>query len=64
MTDFINFVLTRLKEKSTITTILTLVAGAAGLHFAPAQQDLIAGAVVAVVSCIASFWGQDHKPGV
>lgn len=60
--NFVQFLLDRLKEKSTITTILTLVAGAAGLHFAPEQQELITGAVVAVVSAIAAFWGQDHKP--
>lgn len=57
----VQFLIDRLKEKSTITTVVTLIVGAAGLHVAPEQKDLIVGAVVAVVSAIAAFWGTDAK---
>lgn len=60
MDKIIPFLLARLSEKSTITTILTLIAGVAGLHFSPANSDVIVTAVVGVVSAIAVFWGADH----
>lgn len=61
LSNFITFLVARLKEKSTITTIVTLITGAVGVNIAPDQKDLIVGAVVAVVSAIAAFWGTDQK---
>jgi Mg2+ and Co2+ transporter CorA len=59
VTKLANFLLTRLSEKSTITTIVTLVAGIVGANLAPEQTENITIAVVGVVSCIAAFWGSD-----
>jgi hypothetical protein len=56
-----DFLFARLKEKSTIVTILTLIAGVAGVNLSPENKDLIVTAVVSVVSAIAAFWGED-KP--
>lgn len=61
MNNIVQFLLARLVEKSTITTIVTLIAGVVGANFSPEHTDAIAVAVTAVVSAIAIFWGQD-KP--
>lgn len=61
MTSAVDFIVARIKEKSTITTIITLIAGVAGAKLSPENTDTIAVAVTAVVSAIAVFWGQDHK---
>lgn len=63
MKKVLDFLLARLKEKSTIVTIATLIAGIAGAKLSPENTDIIATAVTAVVSAIAVFWGQD-KPAV
>ena len=55
------FLLARLAEKSTIVTIVTLIAGVAGVNISPENKDLIVGAVIAVVSAVAAFWGEDKK---
>lgn len=51
----IKYILDRLKEKSTIGTIITLVVGAFGLAVTPEQSEAIIGAVTAIVSAIAIF---------
>ena len=61
MNKIVSFVLARLKEKSTLTTIVTLVAGIAGVSLSPENKEVIATAVLGVVSAIAMFWGED-KP--
>jgi hypothetical protein len=62
MDKFIPFILARLVEKSTVTTIATLIAGVAGISLSPEHTDKIVTAVVGVVSAIAIFWGEDKKP--
>ena len=52
MTKLVSFLIDRLKEKSTITTIVTLIGGAVGLQMAPEQKDTIIAVVVGIVSLI------------
>ena len=60
MKNIIPFLLARLREKSTITTIVTIVAGIVGARISPENTEVISTAVLGVVSAIAVFWGQDH----
>jgi len=55
MSKILNYVLERLKEKSTILTLLTLGGGFAGANFAPEQTEAIVAAVTGIVSAIAVF---------
>lgn len=59
MTKFAEFLMARLREKSTVTTIATLIAGVVGTKLSPEHTDTIATAVVALISAIAIFWGED-----
>lgn len=62
MNKLLPFVIARLTEKSSVTAIVTLIAGVAGANLAPEHTDTIVTAVVAVVTAIAVFWGEDKKP--
>lgn len=62
MNKLIPFVIARLTEKSSVTAIVTLIAGVTGATLAPEHTDTIVAAVVAVVTAIAVFWGEDKKP--
>ena len=55
------FLLDRLKEKSTIGVILTLVSGAFGFNLLPNEQNIIVGAVVSVLSAIGIFTKERKK---
>lgn len=56
-----DFLLARLKEKSTWATILTLIAVAVGFEISPEHKEAISTGALAVVSVIAAFVGQDDK---
>lgn len=49
------YILDRLREKSTILTILTLVLGFFGAKLSPEIQEQITNAVLAIISGIAIF---------
>lgn len=51
----LQFILDRLKEKSTVTVIVTLVLGLVGSQLAPEHVDVIVGAVASVASAVAIF---------
>lgn len=61
--NVLKFIFARLKEKSTITTIVTLILGIVGVNVSPENQDVIITAAGGVISAIAIFWGQDEKTG-
>ena len=54
------FLIARLTERSTVVTIITLVAGVVGADLLPEHKETIATAVMSVVSAVAIFWGTDH----
>lgn len=58
-----DFLLARLKEKSTWATVLTLVATAVGFELSPENKEAISVGALAVVSVIAAFIGEDKKAG-
>ena len=61
MKNVLSFLLARLAERSTITTLVTLISGAVGVNFSPENANAIVTAVIGVVSAVAIFWGTD-KP--
>ncbi len=48
----IRFLVSRLKERSSIKVIITCLAGAFGIQLCPEKADLIVGAVVAFLASI------------
>ncbi|QXP08490.1 MAG: hypothetical protein [Arizlama microvirus] len=48
----IRYAIARLKEKSTIVTIVTGILGAIGINIAPGMHDLIVNAVIAILATI------------
>ena len=56
-----DFLLARLKEKSTWATILTLIGAAVGIEISPESKEQISLGALAVVSLIAAFVGEDKK---
>lgn len=62
MKNLIPFVIARLTERSSVIAIATLIAGIAGVNLSPENTEVIATAVIGVVSAIAIFVGQDKKP--
>ena len=56
-----DFLLARLKEKSTWATILTLAGAAIGIEISPESKEQISLGALALVSLIAGLWGQDKK---
>lgn len=57
-----DFLLARLKEKSTWATIITLIATAIGLNISPENKEAISLGALSLVSVIAAFVGEDKKP--
>lgn len=57
-----DFLLARLKEKSTWATIITLIGAAIGIEISPESKEQISLGALAVVSLIAAFVGEDKKP--
>nr|QJB19258.1 MAG: hypothetical protein [Microvirus sp.] len=55
MTMVLRYVLARLKEKSTITTLVSLALGSVGWTLAPSSHELITNAVLSVLACIGIF---------
>ena len=55
MAIVLRYVLARLKEKSTITTLVSLVLGSVGCTLAPSSHELITNAVLSVLACIGIF---------
>lgn len=55
------WILERLKEKSTIATLLTGLAGVAGFTLAPELQTEIVTAVAAIASAIAIITAEDKS---
>lgn len=51
----LKFILDRLKEKSTIVSIVTIGAGLIGVQLAPDQVEAIAIAVAAITAVVAVF---------
>lgn len=62
MKNLIPFIIARLTEKSSVTAIVTLIAGVVGANLAPEHTETIATAVIGIVAAIAIFVGEDKKP--
>ena len=56
-----DFLIARLKEKSTWATILTLAGAAIGIEISPESKEQISLGALALVSLIAAFVGEDKK---
>lgn len=56
-----NTVIARLKEKSTITVVITIALGFIGVELSPENKDTIVNAIIVILGLIGTFWGQDHK---
>jgi hypothetical protein len=56
-----NWIIDRLKEKSTVATLLTGIAGATGWALAPELQEAILATVAGLVSIIAIMTKEEKK---
>ncbi len=55
MRKFLDWLIARGKERSTILTVLTLVVGGFGLQVSPEQQEAIIGVIISVLTAIGMF---------
>lgn len=55
MKNFLKYLLERGKEKSTIITAITVIAGGFGASLLPEQSEAIAGVVIAVLTAVGVF---------
>ena len=61
MSKIFAFLKDRLNENSPRTVIAMGVAAVVGVRVSPENQELIVNALIAGLTVVAAFWGQDKK---